>query len=320
MHSFATMKKVIFIESVHEILHERLSALGYQCENRYENSRDEILNSMDAYEGVVLRSRIKIDKVFLEASPNLKFIARSGSGLENIDVREAQLHGIQVFSSPEGNRDAVGEHCIAMLLMLFNNLKRADNEVRSNIWKREENRGLELKGKTVAIIGYGVMGSGVAEKLSGFGCRILAHDLYKVGFANDQVEEVNLKEVYDQADIVSLHLPLTSETIHYANGDFFSRFKKNIYFINTARGKNVKTSDLAEALRSGKVVGACLDVLEYEKSTLEGLEKTSPDLVYLQQAENVILTPHIAGWTHESYYKLSSVLADKIENWFNQNS
>lgn len=320
MHSFATMKKVIFIESVHEILHERLSALGYQCENRYENSRDEILNSMHAFEGLVLRSRIKIDKTFFDAAPKLKFIARSGSGLENIDVKEAESRGIQVFSSPEGNRDAVGEHAIAMLLMLFNNLKRADTEVRNNIWKREENRGLELKGKTVAIIGYGMMGSGVAEKLSGFGCRILAHDLYKVGFANDRVEEVNLKEVYDEADIVSLHLPLTSETIHYANADFFSRFKKNIYFINTARGKNVNTADLAEALRSGKVAGACLDVLEYEKSSLEGLENTSADLVYLQQSENVILTPHIAGWTHESYYKLSSVLADKIENWFNQNS
>ncbi|MFM9984805.1 MAG: NAD(P)-dependent oxidoreductase [Flavobacteriales bacterium] len=312
------MKKVIFIESVHEILHERLSTLGFQCENRYDNSRDEILSLMHEFEGLVLRSRIQVDKAFLEASPNLKFIARSGSGLENIDVKEAELRGIKVFSSPEGNRDAVGEHAIAMLLMLFNNLKRADTEVRNNIWRREENRGLELKGKTVAIIGYGVMGSGLAEKLSGFGCRILAHDLYKSGFANNQVEEVNLKVIFDEADIVSLHLPLTSETIHYANGDFFSRFKKNIYLINTARGKNVNTADLAESLRSGKVAGACLDVLEHEKSSLEGLENTSPDLVYLQQAENVILTPHIAGWTHESYYKLSGVLADKIELWLNQ--
>jgi D-3-phosphoglycerate dehydrogenase len=310
--------KVLFLDTVHEILAQRLSAAGYACHFDYKSDREEIKKILAEYTGLVLRSRIKIDADLLKHAPSLKWIARSGSGLENIDLSFADQHNIEIINSPEGNRDAVGEHAIGMLLMLLNNLKQADSEVRKGIWDRETNRGFELSGKTIGIIGYGVMGSGFAEKISGFGCRILAYDKYKIGFGNSMVEEVEMTTIFDQADIVSIHLPLTEETIFQVDQKFLQSFKKPIYLINTARGKHVKISDLVDAIDAGKVAGACLDVLEFEKSSLEGLEnQTVPEeLIKLRNSDKVILSPHIAGWTVESYFKLSNVLADKILSLF----
>jgi len=308
------MKKILFIDSVHDVLKERLIAAGYVCDEMFSTPRAELIGLSKDYFGLVIRSRITIDKEIIDSASNLKFIARSGSGLENIDVEYARSKGIAVFNSPEGNSTAVAEHAIGMLLMLLNHLKRADNEVRNSVWQREENRGKELSALTIGIIGYGVMGSAFAQRLSGFDCRVIAHDKYKTGFGNELVKEVSLKDLQEQADVVSLHLPQTKETFHYASAFFFQSFAKNIILINTARGKNVDTAELMEAMKAGKVTGACLDVLEYEKSSLEGLENEQfPDaLRYLIHSENTILTPHIAGWTVESYYKLSNVLADKI--------
>ncbi len=308
------MAKVLFIESVHEVLHRRLEAAGYTCDCRYEATREELLAMAHEYAGVVVRSRIKIDKAFIDAAANLRFIARSGSGLENIDVAYAESKGIAVYNSPEGNRDAVGEHALGMLLMLLNNLRQADADVRAGRWPREENRGYEIAGKTVGIIGYGLMGSSFAQKLSGFGARVIAHDKYKSQFSDEWALPVSLEELQAEAYIVSLHLPLNDETHYYADAQFFNSFVKPIYFINTARGKNTDTAALVEALKNGRVRGACLDVIEYEKASLEGLEK-DPSLTAMRDLialPNVVLTPHIAGWTHESYEKLSSVLADKI--------
>jgi len=306
--------RILFIESVHDILEERLTAAGFACEHRYTANRDEILRDLPQYAGVVIRSRVKVDREFMDHGVNLQFIARSGSGLENIDTDYALEKGIRLFNSPEGNRDAVGEHVAGMLLSLMNRLHLADREVRQGKWLREENRGLEISGKTVGIIGYGQMGSSVAEKLSGFGCELIAFDKYLNPQRNTTARLTTLEELQERADIISLHLPLNKETMHFADTAFFASFHKPIWFVNTARGKNVDTKALADALRTGKVRGACLDVLEYEKASLEGLDTSEmpPVLRYLFESENVLLTPHVAGWTAESYYKLSSVLADKI--------
>lgn len=315
------MKKVLFIESVHDVLQQRLEEAGYICEKHYQATRAEILEMLPDYFGVVIRSRITADEEFFSHAPQLKFIARSGSGLENIHLHAAEAHGVLVVNSPEGNRDAVGEHAVGMLLMLFNNLKQADMDVRSGKWPREENRGIEISGKTIGIIGYGMMGSAFAEKLRGFRANIIVYDKYKSGFGSESIREVTLEEIYHKADIVSIHLPLNDETHYYVNQEFFEKFKKPIYFINTSRGKNLDTSALVKALQEGKVLGACLDVIEYEKMSLEGLETNSQteDLRYLIGSNQVVLSPHVAGWTHESYFKLSNVLAEKILHVFGKN-
>lgn len=311
-------KKILFIESVHDVLQQKLEAAGYVCEQHYKASREEILKMLPDYFGVVIRSRITVDVNFVLAAPNLRFIARSGSGLDNINVAFAESKGIVVIHSPEGNRDAVGEHAIGMLLMMLNNLKQADADVRAGRWPREENRGHEISARTVALIGYGMTGSSLAEKLSGFRANVIAYDKYKKNFSDEYVREVSLEEIFQTADIVSLHLPLTEETHYYADAAFFAKFKKSIYFVNTSRGKNTNTGALVDALKNGSVKGACMDVIEYEKGSIEGLEsdKQTADLQHLIEAKNVILSPHIAGWTHESYYKLSDVLAEKILNKF----
>ncbi len=313
------MRKVLFIESVHDILRERLEKSGFQCDLRYDMPRDEMLHSLGGYFGVVVRSRITIDQTFIDAAPQLKFIARSGSGLENINIAYAAERKILVINSPEGNRDAVGEHTIGMLLMLLNNLRQADHDVRAGKWPREENRGNEISGKTIGIIGYGLMGSSLAEKLKGFKAKVIAYDKYKKNYSDEFVTEASLEEIFKSADIVSLHLPLNDETRYYANDDFFEKFDKPIVFINTARGKNANTSSIVKAMKEGRVKGACLDVIEYEKVSLEGLENTADAdaMRYLISSPHVILSPHIAGWTHESYFKLSDVLADKILSAFN---
>ena len=312
------MPNILFIDSVHPILEERLIQMGFVCDHDYTSSKTSIEERLSNYVGIVIRSRFTIDKTFLDNAENLKFIARSGAGLENIDVVYATQKNISVFNSPEGNKDAVGEHAIGMLLMLFNQLKQGDAQVRQGIWDREANRGIELSGKTVGILGYGNMGEALAKKLIGFDCKVIAYDKYKKDFSDLFVNEVSLNELFEQTDILSIHLPLSEETKHYVNTAFLNNFKKKIYLINTARGNNVKTDDLIQALQSGKVLGACLDVLEFESKSFE-LEQTHHKAFnYLKNAENVILSPHVAGWTVESYKKLSTFLADKIELFFSK--
>lgn len=307
--------RVLFLDTVHEILEQRLVQAGWSCMHDYTCSYEALKTKLSEFDGVVIRSRLPLDAGMLEAAPKLKFIARSGSGLENIDLEAAERLGIQVFNSPEGNRDAVGEQAVGMLLMLLNHLKRADAEVREGIWRRAENRGSELSGRTVGIIGYGQMGSAFAEKLRGFGCSILAYDKYKTLHpAGQAVTQVDLATLQRESDVISIHLPLSAETHHFVDDAFIVACSKPFVLINTARGKHVCTETLVRGLDSGAVSGACLDVLEYEKRSFEGLNAASlPEaLNRLISNERVILTPHIAGWTHESYVKLSSVLADKL--------
>ncbi len=306
--------RVFFIDTVHPALAHILSKNGCECVDATQKTRADILDSIADADGVVIRSKFRIDVELLEAATNLKFIARSGSGLENIDLIEAEKRQVKVFNSPEGNRDAVGEQATGMLLSLFNNLNRADDEVRKGIWRREENRGLELKGKTVGIVGYGQMGSAFAQRLSGFECRVIAYDKYKANFSTAFVEEVSLQHLMRYADVVSFHVPLTSETHYYLNHGFVNSIDKPFFLINTSRGKVVQTDAVVDGLKSGKIRGACLDVLEYEASSYEniGAENLPEAFTYLSQADNVILSPHIAGWTVESYEKLSTFLAEKI--------
>jgi D-3-phosphoglycerate dehydrogenase len=308
------MYKVLLIDTVHPVLNEILSSKGMLCDLDNTSSKEEILLKIQNYVGIVIRSRFKIDKDFLDKAKHLKFIARAGAGMENIDVAYAESLGIKCLHAPEGNRDAVGEHALGMLLMLFNNLKRADSEVRKGIWKREENRGYELKSKTVGIIGYGNMGSAFAQRLIGFDVNILAYDKYKTKFGSQYVNESTLEEIFEKSDVVSLHVPLTEETKYMVNSAFLNSFKKPIYLINTARGKVLNTADLVQAIFNKKVLGACLDVLEYESISFENIdsEKLPEPFKYLINSDKVILSPHIAGWTFESHVKISEVLAEKI--------
>lgn len=310
--------QVIFIDTVHPALKEMLETKGVKCIMHHTTSQQELELMIHKYDGIVIRSRFKLDKHFLSKATSLKFIARSGAGLENIDLEYCKQKNITCFNSPEGNRDAVGEHALGMLLMLFNNLKKADAEVRKGIWKREENRGTEIAGRTIGIIGYGNMGSAFARKLIGFDCSVIAYDKYRSGFGNEMVKEVTLNELQQKADVISLHVPLTSETNYLVNKDFIDSCTKPFYLINTARGKNVNTEDLVFALKERKIKGACLDVLEYEHSSFENIDKDKLPAAFqfLTDSENVILSPHIAGWTHESYYKLSYYLAEKIIKHF----
>ena len=307
--------KVLFVDSTHETLPQKLTKAGFDCHYLPDINPDKIKDIVSDYHGIIIRSKIKIDKTIINLAQNLKFVGRIGAGLENIDVDFAESKGIKCFNSPEGNRDAVGEHALGMLLCLFNNIIKADMEVRSGKWIREENRGLEIKGKTIGIIGYGNMGSAFAQRLKGFEANVIAYDKYKTNYSDNYVSEVTLNDVFEQSDILSLHVPLTEETFEMVNDEFINRFRKNIYILNTARGKVLKTEDLVKNMKQGKVLGASLDVLEYEKVSFESLhsEESIPEaLNYLIKSPNVVLTPHIAGWTHESNVKLSGFLADKI--------
>ncbi|HEX8516756.1 MAG TPA: 2-hydroxyacid dehydrogenase [Bacteroidia bacterium] len=306
--------RILFIDSNHPILHETLEQAGITCELNYKWTKEEIADNIHLYDGVVIRSRITITKELIDKAVRLKFIARAGAGMENIDVAYAESKGITCLHAPEGNRDAVAEHALGMLLSLFNNLTRADKEVRDGKWIREGNRGIELMGKTVGIIGYGNMGSAFAERLSGFGVKILAYDKYRIGFGNAAVTETTMEQIFSEADVISLHTPLTEETRYLINDSFINKFRKNIYVINTARGKCLDTADLVRNLHSGKVAGACLDVLEYEMTSFEQLETSSLPGAFreLVKSESVILSPHIGGWTHESNEKIAKVLAHKI--------
>lgn len=308
------MKKVVFIDSVHSILEERLSNAGYECVDAHQKSREECYELIQNATGIVIRSRFRMDEKFLSNAKKLKFIARSGAGLENIDINYCQSKQIQLFNAPEGNRNAVGEHALGMLLALFNKLHLADAEVRNGQWNREKNRGIELDGKTIGIIGFGNNGNAFAKKLRGFDVEVLAYDKYKSNFGDEFVKESSMEDIFQKADVLSFHIPQNEETIFLADDSFFAKFQKPIFVINLARGKIIQTSALVNAMKEEKVLGACLDVLEYEKSSFESFfEGDLPDdFNYLLNSNRVLLTPHVGGWTQESHFKLSNVLADKI--------
>jgi D-3-phosphoglycerate dehydrogenase len=307
--------KVLHIDSNHPLLWDQLEQAGFSNEADYKSSKQEIEAKIADYNGIVIRSRFKIDKTFLDAAINLQFIARVGAGLESIDTVYAESKGIALIAAPEGNRNAVGEQTLGMLLSLFNNLNKADREIRNGHWVREGNRGHELDGKTAGIIGYGNMGKSFAKKLRGFDVEVLCYDI-KAGVGDANAKQVSLEEFRQKVDVVSLHTPWTSETDKMINANLINGFAKSFWFINTARGNSVVTQDLTDALQSKKILGAALDVLEYEKLSFEHLftDETMPEAFkYLLEADNVLLTPHIAGWTFESHERLAQVIADKIK-------
>ncbi len=306
--------KILIASKIHKLFAEEMGRAGHVCDEKILKNSDELMPLISQYEGIVVNSRFVIGKELIDKATGLKFLARIGSGMESIDTAYLGQKGIHWFNSPEGNRQAVGEHATAMLLNLLNKINVADRQVRGGQWLREENRGTEISGKTVGIIGYGNMGSSFARCLSGFGANVIAYDKYKFGYTDDFVCENTLEGVFESADIVSMHVPLTEETTYMVNDAFIKSFKKNIYIINTSRGKVLNTADLVKNLISGKVLGAALDVNEYESLSFEkiGFEEFPEPLQYLVKANNVILTPHIAGWTMESNVKHARVLADKI--------
>ena len=310
---------ILHADSNHPTLIQQLEAAGHHNIEAYGQSREEILENQHLYDGIVIRSRFKIDKSFLDAAPNIKFIARVGAGLESIDVEYAEKRGVKLFSAPEGNRNAVGEHALGMLLSLFNKLNQADRQVREGLWYREANRGVELEGKTVGIIGYGNMGQSFAKKLQGFDVKVLCYDILE-GVGDEYAEQVQLEEFRRECDVVSLHTPWTPETNQMFNKDFIAAFAKPFWLLNTARGKSVVTEDLVAALQSGKILGAGLDVLEYEKGSFESLfseeSKMPQALQELLVMPNVLLSPHVAGWTVESHRKLADTIAHKITDHF----
>jgi D-3-phosphoglycerate dehydrogenase len=306
--------KVLHLDSNHVILAQKLEQAGFENHFDYTSSKEDIMKVIGKYDGMIVRSRFPIDKEFLQAATSLKFIGRVGAGLENIDLDVAQQQGISCYNAPEGNRNAVGEHALAMLLSLFNHLNRADREVRSGLWRREENRGLELDGKTVGLIGYGNMGKAFAKKLSGFDCKVICHDIEE-HLGDKNCTQVSLQELQQQADVLSLHTPQTKLTIGMIDKAFIEAFSKPFYLINTARGKSVVTEDLVAALKSKKILGTGLDVLEYEKGSFESLFRNSEiptAFAALLEMDNVLLSPHVAGWTVESKYQLADVIANKI--------
>ena len=306
--------KILHIDANHPLLITELAKQGFENVEAYQIPKEELQKNIHLYEGIVIRSRFRLDEAFLQKATRLKFIGRVGAGLENIDEAFAKKQNIQLFNAPEGNRNAVGEHALGMLLSLLNKLHTAHQEVCQGIWKREENRGYELDGKTVGIIGYGNMGKAFAKKLRGFDVRVICYDI-KPDVGDENAKQVTLAELQKQADVLSLHTPITVETHQMINTAFIEAFKKPFWFINTARGNSVVSEDLVKALQSGKILGAGLDVLEYEKSSFEQFfedENLPPAFVYLTQAKNVILSPHVAGWTQESKLKLAQTIVDKI--------
>ena len=306
--------KILHLDSNHPLLLKMLEEAGFSNEENYKSSKSEIEEIISNYDGIVIRSRFNIDKQFLDAAKNLKFIARVGAGLESIDTDYAEQVGIKLIAAPEGNRNAVGEHALGMLLSLFNNLNKADREVKNGLWNREANRGIELDGKTVGIIGYGNMGKAFAKKLKGFDCEVFCFDI-KENVGDENAKQVSLKELQQKTDVLSLHTPWTPLTNKMVNSEFINSFTKPFWLINTARGKSLVTADLVSALKSGKILGAGLDVLEFEKLSFETLfdsDNLPNSLKELFAMDNVILSPHIAGWTVESKEKLAKVIAEKI--------
>ena len=309
--------KVLHLDTNHPLIIDQFAKLGFDNHEDYTSSKSQVETKIHLYDGIVIRSRFSIDKTLLDKAANLKFIGRVGAGLENIDCEYAKSKGIALIAAPEGNRNAVGEHALGMILSLFNKLNKAHSEVQTGKWLREENRGLELDGKTVGIIGYGNMGKAFSKKLRGFDVDVLFYDLLS-GIEDDNAKQVSLKELQEKADVLSLHTPQTELTIGMINEGFINSFTKPFWLINTARGKSVITKDLVAALKSGKILGAGLDVLEYEKASFETLfsSELPEEFEYLIQADNVLLSPHVAGWTVESKIKLAQTIVDKVRAKF----
>ena len=311
---------IIHLDNNDPLLVDQLKSLGHNNIIDVKSSKTEIEKTIHFYDGIVIRSRFKIDKSFIDKATNLKFIARVGAGLESIDVDFAKKKGIHLISAPEGNRNAVGEHTLGMLLALLNKIRLADLSVRSGNWLRETNRGVELDGKIVGIIGYGNMGKAFAKKLKGFNVQVLCYDI-KDNLGDENAKQVTLQELQNNVNILSLHTPETKDTIGMINSQFISNFSNPFWLLNTARGSSVVTKDLVKALRNNKVLGAGLDVLEYENSSFESLFTAGhqPDsMEYLIKSDKVLLSPHIAGWTIESQKKLAQVIVDKIKTIYNQ--
>lgn len=308
--------RILIVDEMHDSLLPLLAETGAIADYYYTFGRKEAEEVIGQYEGLIIRSKFFIDDQFLDKASRLRFIARAGAGLDLIDLQACERRGIRVFAANEANRVAVAEHLLGMLLCLFNHIHTSAEEIRENRWRREENRGEELQGKTVGIIGYGHNGSAAAARFSAFGCRVLVYDKYKKGFGTERIEEVGPDDIFREADVLSLHIPLTEETRGWVDTDFFNRFQKPFYFCNAARGEIMRQTDLVAAIRSGKVAGACLDVLENEKlATLTAEQRESFD--FLKTHPRVILTPHVAGWTRESYRKINEVLCRQITEWMN---
>ncbi len=302
-------RNILIVDDIDPIFIERATELGYNCNYQPLIKLDEVLPIIGDYIGLVIRSKFKVNKEFLDVATKLRFICRAGAGMDNIDVPYTEQKHITLINAPEGNMDAVGEHAIGLLLALMNNFLVADGEIRNGVWKREANRGYELKGKTVGIIGYGHMGKSFATKLLGFDVDVIAYDKYKTGFSDMYVTEVSMEQIVKKSDILSLHIPLTKETLNLVNEEYLFHFKKPIFLLNTSRGKIVDTLAVLNAIKQGKVLGAGLDVLETEKFPALAEE---PWYNELRKSGKVILTPHVAGWTYESYKKISEVMVDKL--------
>jgi D-3-phosphoglycerate dehydrogenase len=310
--------KILLLDSNHPLLKKGLENLGFHCDEDFTSSKIVVEEKIHKYDGIIIRSRFSIDKTFIDKASNLKFIARVGAGLENIYIDYAEEKNIHLIAAPEGNRNAVGEHTLGMILSLFNKLNKADREVRQGKWLREGNRGEELDGKTVGIIGYGNTGKAFAKKLKGFDVEILCHDI-KADVGDENATQVSLEKLQKRINILSLHIPETPLTINMVNTDFINAFTKSFWIINTGRGKSIVTKDLVKALKSGKILGAGLDVLEYEKSSFENLflDGNLPEAFqYLIASDNVLLSPHVAGWTVESKIKLAQTIVDKVKEKF----
>lgn len=301
--------KILIVDDLHPVFKERAIALGYEVHDRPLITRAETMAVIGEYAGIAVRTKFRIDQELMDAATGLRFIARAGAGLDNIDEALAKQRNITLLNAPEGNMDAVGEHAIGLLLNLMNNFRNADLEVRNGIWDREGNRGYELKGRTVGVIGYGFMGRSFAKKLSGFGVNVIAYDKYKTGFSDDLAKEVSMEEMVKQCDVLSFHLPLTKETRQMVNEEYLLHFRKPIFLINTARGEIVNTKAVLSAIQQKKIIGAGLDVLEVEKFPALAAQDWFNEL---KQSGQVILTPHVGGWTFESYRKISEVLAEKL--------
>ncbi len=303
--------KILIIDEMHTCIVPLLEKQGHEVNYQPTITKNEIFLIISEYEGILVRSKISFDQAFFQKAEKLRFIGRAGAGLDQIDLEEVEKRNIQLLNAPEGNCDALGEHALALLLSLLNNLKQSDRQIEQTIWDREGNRGYELSARTVGVIGFGFMGQAFAKRAAALGCKVLAYDKYKENYATDFAQEASLKEIFEQCDVLSLHIPLTEETNQWINKDFFDQFKNPFWFINTARGKICVLNDLVKALQDGKIIGAGLDVIENEKvKTLTSEQQKT--LSTLSNFSNVIISPHIGGWSFESYQKISEVLAKKI--------
>ena len=308
------MPKILHLDENHELLKNELEKLGFKNYFDLISTKKEVEKKIWEYQGIILRSRIEIDKKFIDSCKNLKFIARVGSGLENIDTDYAKKKNIEIISAAEGNANAVGEHALGMLLSLLNKIIKSNNEINQNIWEREQNRGIELDGKTIWIIGYGNTGKSLAKKLSVFNVRVLCNDIIE-DVSDKYATQVNISEIMKSCDIVSLHTNLNDSSFHLINKHFINNCKKSFFLINTSRGECLKTSDVVDGIKTGKILGACLDVIENESKSFEFLNINS-DFEYLKKSEKVVLSPHIAGWSIESKLKLAQVVLEKIKDLY----